>query len=335
MKNIFSIVFLLVMISGFSQSLERQVIGSAGSTLTNASVSLDFTVGELVVSTLTDGTTSLSQGFHQGSKLSIILDPIVFLQGAALNPATGELTLMRDDLRSNSYIPTTSPYGDALTCDVNVFNTTGDNAIVDWVWIELRDETDNTIVEASRSALLQRDGNIVDVDGTSYVEFELASGNYYVSIHHRNHLGIISNGTITLAKAVTIVDFTDVNNQITYGSNAQTTFGMPTDVVGMWAGDVNNDGRLNYLGANSEIPFISSQVFNDPDNSLFGGPPTATYSSVGYYGTDVDMNGETIYIGPNSEIPYISSNIFNNSSNSIFGGPPTATFEFLEQIPSN
>jgi hypothetical protein len=335
MKNIFSIVFLLVTICGYSQSLERQVIGSAGSTLTNASASLDFTIGDLAVSTITDGTISLSQGFHQGSKLSIILDPIVFLQGAALNPATGEITLMRDDLRSNNYIPTTSPYGDGLICNVNVLNVTGDNAIVDWVWIELRDETDNTIVEASRSALLQRDGNIVAVDGTSYVEFELASGNYYISIHHRNHLGIISNGTITLAKTVTTVDFTDANNQITYGTNAQTTLGMPSSKVAMWSGDVNDDGRLNYIGANSEIPFISSQVFNDPDNSLFGGPPIATYGSLGYFNTDVDMNGETTYIGGNSEITFISNNIFNNPSNSLFGGPPTATFEFLEQIPIN
>ena len=252
--------------------------------------------------------------------------PKVYLQGAALNPNAGEESLMRDNLRLSNLIPTTSPYSDKLSCSNTVFNTSGADAIVDWVWVELRDETNNNIVRTSQSALLQRDGDIVDVDGTSTLQFLVPSGNYNIAVKHRNHLGIITNTALNIAEgSVTIVDFTNANNLITFGTNAQTIFGMPNGVVGMWAGDANTDGRLNYLGALSDIPSIRSQVFNDPNNSVFGGPPVGTYQSIGYHTTDVDMNGFTVYSGSTTDALYIRDNIFNNPSNAVFGGPPTAT----------
>ena len=123
------------------------------------------------------------------------------------------------------------------------------------------------------------------------------------------------------------------NNQITYGTDAQTTFGVPNGVVAMWAGDANGDGRLNYSGALSDVPSIRGQVFNDPDNSVFGGPPVASYQSEGYNGTDVNMNGFTVYSGATSDVLHVRNNIFNNPSNSVFGGPPTSTYVFIQQLP--
>ncbi len=330
---------LLIAASQFSaQTIERQVIGSAGTTLTNGTISLDFTVGELAVSTITDGTTTLTQGFHQGTvALAIRVDPVVFLQGALLNNGGGNL--MRDDLRA-SLLPTTSPYSDGLTCAASVFNNggtsgagaTSDN-IVDWVLVELRDANDNEVIEASQSALLQRDGNVVGVDGISPLEFNIPSKSYYVAVRHRNHLGIITANTIALSSGSAVVDFTDVNNQITFGTDAQTTFGLPSGVVAMWAGDANQDGRINYLGALSDTPSIRSQVFNDPNNSVFGGPPIATYQSSGYVATDLNLDGLTIFSGSNTDVLIVRDNIFNNPSNSVFGGPPTGTFTFTQQLP--
>ena len=62
-----------------------------------------------------------------------------------------------------------SPY-DATTCNASVFNTTGANAIVDWVLVELRDGTTNTTVLQSQSALLQRDGDVVSVERNSSID---------------------------------------------------------------------------------------------------------------------------------------------------------------------
>ncbi len=264
------------------------------------------------------------------------LNAKAYLQGAALNPNTGEESLMRDDLRINDIIPTTSPYSDGMTCNTAVFVKEGTNAIVDWIWLELRDSSDNTTIIASRSALLQRDGYIVHVDGNSPVYFNATeAGNYYVVINHRNHLGVMTASTVALSNTATAVNYTEAANQITYGTDAQTTFGMPSGVVAMWAGDANGDGQLNYSGALSDVPGIRSQVFNDPNNSVFGGPPVASYQSTGYNTTDIDMDGLTVYSGGASDVLHIRNNIFNNPSNSVFGGPPTGTYLFIQQLPES
>ncbi|WP_299889086.1 fibronectin type III domain-containing protein [uncultured Lacinutrix sp.] len=281
---------------------------------------------------IVDATVDMG-AFEYDVNLNLVVNPKIFLQGAALNPNTGEETLMRDGLRVANLIPTTSPYTDALICNANVFTVTGNDAIVDWVWVELRDATTNTAVIASQSALLQRDGNIVGIDGVSSLVFNVIAGNYFVAIKHRNHLGIMTLGTVALNQTLTTIDFTDANNQITYGTDAQSTFGMPTGIVAMWAGDTNGDGRLNYSGALSDVPGIRGQVFNDPNNSVFGGPPVASYQSQGYYGTDVDMDGLTVYSGGTSDVLHVRNNIFNNPSNSVFGGPPTSTYLFTQQLP--
>ncbi len=68
MKNkLLIVLFTLLANLMVAQSIERQVIGSAGTTLTDGSTaSIDFTIGEIAVNTITDGSTTLTQGFHQG-----------------------------------------------------------------------------------------------------------------------------------------------------------------------------------------------------------------------------------------------------------------------------
>ena len=337
MKTIIKLVLCLSFCFSQAQSIERQVISSAGTTLSNGTVSLDFTVGELAVTTITNGTTTLNQGFGQPKViLGIKVNTITFLQGALLNSSNG---LMRDDLRE-LYLGTTSPYSDGLTCIPSVFNQGGtsgtglaNNDIVDWIFVELRDATDNTLVMASQSGLLQRDGNIVGVDGLSDLVFNVSAKNYHIVVKHRNHLGIMTANTVALSNTVATVDFTDANNQITFGTNAQTTFGIQSGFVAMWAGDATGDGRLNYSGGLSDVPSIRSQVFNDPSNSIFGGPPVASYLSKGYFGTDLDMDGNTVYSGATSDVLKLRNNIFINPSNSVFGGPPSATYLFTQQLP--
>ncbi len=283
---------------------------------------------------LTGTFTGLSGTYYFGPEdaFRVTVAPKVYLQGAALNPNGSEPTIMRDDLRVDGLIPTVSPFADNLTFNASVLNVTGANAIVDWVQVELRDQNTNTTIIASQSALLQRDGDVVGVDGVSPLVFNYPSADYYVSVRHKSHLGIMSANAILMTAATKTVDFTD-GTTATFGTDAQTTFGMPSGILGMWAGDANGDGRLNYSGALSDVPTIRSQVFNDPDNSVFGGPPTATYPSEGYFGTDTDMDGVTVYSGATSDVLYLRNNIFNNPSNSVFGGPPTATYVFIQQLP--
>uniref|UniRef100_UPI002606C037 hypothetical protein n=1 Tax=uncultured Lacinutrix sp. TaxID=574032 RepID=UPI002606C037 len=310
--------------------------GWTESTLTNeVTIPNIMESGTLYVSAVNECGSSIEESLYirTSPPLELSLTLKVFLQGAALNPNIGEESLMRDDIRIAGLIPTTSPYMDMITCDAAVFNITGDNAIVDWIWVELRDATTNTTILSSQSALLQRDGDVVGVDGISSLTFSQAPNNYYIVLKHRNHLGIMTTTPITLSSVNTIVDFTDANNQITFGTDAQTTFGMSSGIVAMWSGDVNEDGQLNYSGGQSDAPGIRSKVFNDPNNSVFGGPPVASYQSVGYNTTDIDMDGLTVYSGGASDVLHIRNNIFNNPSNSVFGGPPTGTYLFIQQLP--
>ena len=132
---------------------------------------------------------------------TVSLSAKVFLQGPY------NVNEMAVSLNTLNLIPKYSPYEDLpgfsdpnnalqfCTTD-RVLDLTGSNAIVDWVFLELREENDVTQVVASRSALLQADGDIVDVDGSSPVVFYgVSAGNYYIAVKHRNHLGIRTNQT--------------------------------------------------------------------------------------------------------------------------------------------
>ncbi|WP_430412057.1 leucine-rich repeat domain-containing protein [Kordia sp.] len=252
-----------------------------------------------------------------------------YLQGAMLQNLDG---FMRTDLKDNGYILTVSPYTDAtaiLTTDP-VFTATGQDKIVDWVWVELRDATNPTIVIDGKSALLQRDGDIVEAlsDNTSTpVSFSQAPGNYYIVIKHRNHLGIMSSSTLALSTTVTTIDFTDRNNQITYGTNAQTNFGMPADVVAMWCGNVNGDTVVQYSGTTPDVPSILSQVLNDAGNFL----NFPTYVVSGYDTNDVNMDGNTQYTGTTPDTPFILQNVFAHPGNFL----NFSTYQIIEQLPQS
>ena len=48
-----------------SITFSQEVVSTQGDSYTNASGSIDFTIGEVVINTGTDGTNDLTQGFHQ------------------------------------------------------------------------------------------------------------------------------------------------------------------------------------------------------------------------------------------------------------------------------
>ena len=272
--------------------------------------------------TLVESGTSFNEVSCSATDFTLAIK--VYLQGALLNPNTGEESLMRDDLRVANLLPTTSPYSDGLTCDASVFTTTGDNAIVDWIWVELRDENDNSLSSYGRSALLQRDGDIVDVDGTSTMNYSTINDTYYVAVKHRNHLGIMSVIPFTFNSNYSL-NFTLSNSVITYGSNAQTTFGMPTGVMAMWAGDTNGDGIVQYSGGNSDVPSILSEVLNEPGNFL--NFPTYNFSE--YSTFDVNMNANIQYSGGEPDTPYILQNVFEHPGNFLNFN----TYQITEQLP--
>ncbi|MEM9991396.1 MAG: DUF1501 domain-containing protein [Bacteroidota bacterium] len=130
----------------------------------------------------------------------------VFLQG---NLDLGTST-MKDDLRMAGTIPTEEPYSalgfspDNKGADIGVSVTTINDpnlSVVDWVLLELREENAPDNILRSMSALVRRDGWIVDCsDGTSPVTFRNVDPNlnYQVAVRHRNHLGIMTTTAVTV-----------------------------------------------------------------------------------------------------------------------------------------
>ena len=121
---------------------------------------------------------------EQGLTLSVT----VFLQGAFDGGSA-----MATNLSNQNLVPTAAPYptGNNETTTETVLDQTGPDAIVDWVLLELRQPETNIVDQ--RAALLKANGEVVDVDGKSPVEFNLKSqGNYFVAVKHRNHPGVMT-----------------------------------------------------------------------------------------------------------------------------------------------
>ncbi len=218
---------------------------------------------------------------------SILAAPKVFLEGPY-----GTGPIMSDALRTAALVPATEPFtalgfthfgSGGETINANVLNTTGNNAIVDWVFLQLRGTTAGYPVIATRCALVQRDGDVVDMDGSSAVAFTASAGNYHVAVLHRNHLGAMTATTRALSGTATTVDFT-VAATTTYGTEARKTIG---SALVLWAGNCNADNTLAYTGAPND---------RDPILVRIGGSvPTNTV--IGYYLEDVNLDGVVSYTG--------------------------------------
>jgi hypothetical protein len=187
-----------------------------------------------------------------------LMDSIKFVANVYLEgPFNG--TDMNDNLRGFGYIPVTEPYtalgfmhegrggGEEVTDSATVFGITGNNAIVDWVMLEIRDKNDATNILGSRSALIQRDGDIVDLDGVSSINFKgFSPDNYFVAVRHRLHLGFRSNASQALSRVSSNLAFGD-GTIPTFGSNALKNV---SGVYVMYSGNGNYDATINAIDKN-------------------------------------------------------------------------------------
>ncbi|MFT4661560.1 MAG: hypothetical protein ACI8XB_001838 [Patiriisocius sp.] len=176
----------------------------------------------------------------------------VFLEGP-LDVNTG---LMNDNLRANDHLPLLEPYasfghqyvsGGNENTSQAVLDTEGSNAIVDWIIVELRDTNDPLLVIQDQVALVQRDGDIVGVDGVSSLRFsQVEVPQVMLAIRHRNHFGFRTSDIYDKGQQYSL-DFTNSSVQF-YGTESLK------DVNGifvMYAGDANSDGQINAIDKNS------------------------------------------------------------------------------------
>lgn len=260
MKHILiSITVFFLSLSSFSQTIEKFSIDSGGASTTAGGIQILYTIGEVNVQEFSSATISISEGFINPQQLNIKIDPKLFLQGPYNSG------IMLDGLRTTGNIPTTSPYIDGMTCNATVFNVSGTNSIIDWVWMELRDSADGITVITSMSALLQADGDVVANDGVSPLTLNVPTGNYYIVLAHRNHLGIRSANTISLTGGILSIDLTGNSALIAGGANAIANMGDGN--FALFSGDFDGNGQIQNSDLTGMLPLlgIASYSFADLD----------------------------------------------------------------------
>ncbi|MBL0025973.1 MAG: hypothetical protein IPO98_13675 [Saprospiraceae bacterium] len=290
----------------------------------------------------------------------------VYLEGGLMNNNNAKSAdnryLMRDNLRQNpytgqTYIPVQDPYSVAtehvnvlnmfpklginmgtrfqtISDPATVFGVTGQNAIVDWVFVELRSKNDGTLVVASRAGLLQRDGDIVDIDGVSPLKFPgIGADYYYFVVRHRNHLGAMTQ----ILPSNTLIDFTSLSTPLfSFGMNQ--TVGLDYSGYSMnqnqllgyralYAGDFDADGKLKFVNPNDDQNILFFDVLLYPTNIN----STSNFNQgYGYNQGDYDLNGKIKYDNPDDDKNLLFSQILLFPLNSAL----LSNFNyFIQQIP--
>jgi hypothetical protein len=229
---------------------------------------------------------------------------------------------MHDSLRVANMIPLMDPYSASPynvtpiggvggeTLQASVLNVNGANAIVDWVLLEIRDAINPSMIVANKRALIQRDGDIVDVDGVSLPFISsIGQGSYYVSLKHRNHLGVMTMQTASLSACN--------SNQIDFSSQAPV-YSNPLilnaprksvdNMMALWAGDANRNKQVKYNGNN-----------NDKDRILAAigiSMPNGTLAPV-YRLEDLNMDAKVRYNNMDNDRVIILNNVGATTPNAI------------------
>lgn len=265
----------------------------------------------------------------------------VFLQGAYMG--NGIIAgLMRDQLRSSQALPSNQPYNGGLymhtglqggteMVDPAVFNMSSEetNDIVDWIFVSLLNPTDPSQVLQTRSALLQRDGDIVDLDGISPLSMPInEEGQYLVGIGHRNHLRIRTPDSspllLTTNNQVASWDFTLGNGQAYQNSGILSNDAMipvtqgPVTKYCMIGG--NTDG-LFQINSNARSVLYSGDG-NDRNNILlYGLSGTSSnflqvtmynFEDIGMF--DLNLDGKIIFSRDNNDPMVILDALHGNTS---------------------
>ncbi len=231
--------------------------------------------------------------------------------------------LMHDSLRASGMVPLTEPYSigygklvmseaSGETTTSTVLSVTGPNAITDWVYLELRSAADSSTIVATKRALIQRDGDIVDVDGVSPVSFStMNAGSYFLSVKHRNHLGIMSSTALQLERCpIGLIDFTSTAPNIVWSkpglaNGPRKMFGL---VGALWAADANRNKNAKYNGlSNDKQEVLNAVGVGTPNNIL-----TPVYRS-----EDLNMDNKVKFNGVDNDRNVIANTVGVGTPNAI------------------
>jgi len=229
-----------------------------------------------------------------------------------------------------------------------IFGTSGEDAVTDWVSVELRSKLDYTQVIDRRSGLVQRDGDVMDLNGESGLRFKgLNVDDYYVVVRHRNHLGAMTAVAKTPAQLADLIDFTvdetgffdfgTSKNIYDYAGLSQATLvGSPSSnkngYKALWGGDFDGDGKVKFTNPDDDLNNLFSNVFG---YQIPGGGFnffTNFDFAFGYQTGDYDLNSKSKFDNPNDDKNYLFGQLLFYPLNTEY----RSNFDFfVEQVPEN
>ena len=218
---------------------------------------------------------------------------------ANLRGPWNNVSAMNVALNTAGIIPLAQPY------NVTPFNYAGTETVaaipnanvVDWVLVEHRKpitglpaDAFSATITGRKAAFLLNTGIVVELDGVTPVAFDIAKqGPAFITVRHRNHLGIMSNVIASNAVGTFTNDYTVLANSYLAPGAASNPVVLLTGAVGkygMWAGDANKSGVVNI----TDINVIKSGISALASGYLF----TDTNLSNTLNITDVNITKATI-----------------------------------------
>lgn len=279
--------------AGTAQTLAPHAVLSGGGSGSGGSTSLSWSLGQPTSSTYGTPTTVATAGVQQPEGVVLRMNIAAMLEG----PYDANTDLMHDSLRVRGLLPITEPFSavgllpiglqGGASLSAGALLAGGPDAVADWVWLELRGADDASRVIAARAALVQRDGDVVDMDGASPVRITALPGDYRIALRHRNHLPVLTLYPLALGTGANNIDLI-VGNLALHVPDAQV---LRDGRHLLWRGDVNGDGTVKYTGAtNDRDPVLVTVGGAVPNNTI-----------TGYLPADVNMDGTVKYTGAQND----------------------------------
>jgi len=185
----------------------------------------------------------------------------VWLEGAykaQINGMKTDLNTLRFVLPGQVNTPAGQPYNKTpwdYEGEEGRYYPTGDYAsdVVDWVLVSLRSMTQASSTLVRTAMLLHTDGTIHPVKPLPLSKS--TTGNFYVVVEHRMHMGAMSSAPVSVVNGVVTHDFRTQNSYRNAASYAQIY--LETSVWGLYAADGDQAADANGYDINGadKIPF--------------------------------------------------------------------------------
>ncbi len=171
-------------------------------------------------------------------------------------------------------MPLTQPY------NTTPFNYAGTETVasipanvVDWVLIEHRKPASGLPADALTATITGRqagflltNGTVVGLDGVTAITVPIAKqGNAFLTIRHRNHLGLISNSLNSNATGSFTNDFTILANSYKPGSVNPVVLLPNSSKYGLWSGDANKNGAVT----GTDVNLVKADIANNASGYRF------------------------------------------------------------------